>query len=126
MMRNAAVQHEPQPVRLHRFTVEEFERLMDTGAFHSGDPVELLEGWIVDKMTHHPPHATALDKAHDVLALLLPKAWRVREQKPIRTADSLPEPDLAVVRGPRDRYARRHPTPRDVALVVEVSDATLD
>lgn len=46
-------------------------------------------------------------------------------QEPITTADSEPEPDLSVVIGsPRD-YFLRHPQPAEIALVVEVSDATL-
>ncbi|MBI4601156.1 MAG: Uma2 family endonuclease [Planctomycetes bacterium] len=44
---------------------------------------------------------------------------------PITTAESEPEPDLAVVRGPASRYARSHPGPEDVAFLVEVADTTL-
>ena len=113
------------PLHAHRFSVEEFEHLLDIGVFKSGDPVELLEGWIVDKMTQYPPHASASDYVEDALRAALPAEWRLREQKPIRTADSLPEPDIAVVRGPKERYRRRHPIPADVAFVVEISDTTL-
>lgn len=46
-------------------------------------------------------------------------------QEPITTRDSEPEPDLSVVKdSPRD-YFLRHPRPTEIALVVEVSDATL-
>jgi Uma2 family endonuclease len=39
---------------------------------------------------------------------------------------SLPHPDLVIVRGvPRD-YMARYPEPADTALVVEVSDTSLD
>ena len=51
--------------------------------------------------------------------------WYVDSQEPITLATSEPEPDGVVVRGPSDDYADRHPGPRDVALVVEVSDDTL-
>ena len=37
-----------------------------------------------------------------------------------------PEPDLAVVRGTKDEYARRHPRPGDVELLIEVADSTLE
>jgi Uma2 family endonuclease len=37
-----------------------------------------------------------------------------------------PEPDIAVVRGSRDLYRGRTPGPEDIALVVEVSETTLD
>jgi Uma2 family endonuclease len=40
--------------------------------------------------------------------------------------DGEPEPDGAIViGGPRD-YADRHPGPADVAVVIEIADATLD
>jgi Uma2 family endonuclease len=45
----------------------------------------------------------------------------VREEKPIELADSLPEPDVAVVRGSQLDYAARHPRPSDILLAVEVA-----
>jgi hypothetical protein len=123
----------PQPVlpllppsHTHRFSVTEYEVLADLGLLTTNDRVELLEGWIVDKMTQYPPHATSVDLVQDALRPLLPPGWLVREQKPIKTSDSMPEPDVAAVRGPRRRYARRHPEPADIGLLVEVSDTTLD
>jgi Uma2 family endonuclease len=111
---------------VHRFTIEQYERMGEAGILTPDDRVELLEGWIVDKMTQHPPHAAAIDFVQDALRAVLPAEWRLRDQKPVRINDSLPEPDVAVVRGPRERYARRHPVPADVALVIEVADTTLD
>jgi Uma2 family endonuclease len=100
--------------------------MVEIGILTPEDRGELLEGWIVQKMTQHPLHATVLEYAQDVLRLLLPQGWRLREQKPMTTPeDSLPEPDLAIVRGPASRYERRHPGPADVALVVEVADTFL-
>jgi Uma2 family endonuclease len=54
-----------------------------------------------------------------------PAGWRVRSQKAITLTDSEPEPDIAVVPGPATRFLQHHPGPVDVALLVEVSDATL-
>lgn len=113
------------PNSLHRFSVRQFQRMIDDGILTTDDRVELLEGWVVEKMTHNPPHAAALDCAHEALRPLLPPAWRLREQKPIVTADSQPEPDLAVVKGPLSRYAERHPGRDDVCLVVEVAESSL-
>jgi Uma2 family endonuclease len=100
--------------------------MIETGVLGADDRVELLEGWIVEKMTQNPPHAAALDCAQELLRAVLPPEWYLREQKPIVTSDSQPEPDLAVVRGPASRYRQRHPRPRDVVLVIEVADASLD
>ena len=51
--------------------------------------------------------------------------WIVRIQSAVTLADSEPEPDAVVARGPIRRYVRAHPHPRDIALVVEVADTSL-
>jgi hypothetical protein len=51
------------------------------------DRVELLEGWIIDKMIQYPPHAAAIDFVSDALRARLPNGWRLRDQKPIRLAE---------------------------------------
>jgi Uma2 family endonuclease len=114
------------PAKVHRFTVEQYERLGELGILTTEDRVEHLEGWIVDKMTQYPPHSSAIDFVQDALRAVLPAGWRLRDQKPIRLPDSLPEPDVAVVRGPRERYIHRHPVAADVALVIEVADTSVD
>ena len=57
---------------------------------------------------------------------LLPPGWHVRSQEPITLGDSEPEPDVAVVRGDPEQYERSHPGPENVAMLVEVADASLD
>lgn len=111
---------------LYRFRVEQYEKMIEAGVLTSGDRVELIEGIVVQKMTQHPPHAATIDYTLDALRPLLPEGWRLREQKPIKLSDSEPEPDLVVVRGPRQRYDARHPGPRDIALLIEVADTSLE
>src|SRR5438874_2585669 len=94
---------EPVPSRTHRFTVEQYDRMTELGFLTPGDRVELLEGWIVDKMPQDPSHATATELAGDALEAVLPSNWKVRDQKPIAAPQSRPEPDLSVVRGPTRR-----------------------
>jgi hypothetical protein len=124
--RPSAEAGETPPPNLYRFTAGQYEWMVKIGILTPDDRGELLEGWIVKKMTQHPPHATVLEYTRDALLPLLPAGWRLREQKPLRTPDSLPEPDLIIVRGPASRYERRHPQAEDVALVVEVADTTLE
>jgi len=111
---------------LHRFSVDQYEKMIEAGILTSADRVELIEGIVVQKMTQHPPHAVAIDFALDALHPLLPDGWRLREQKPIKLSNSEPEPDLVIVRGPLQRYERRHPGPRDIALLLEVADTALE
>lgn len=49
----------------------------------------------------------------------------MRVQSAITLEDSEPEPDIAVVLGPEERYLEAHPTAPDIGLTVEVADTTL-
>jgi Uma2 family endonuclease len=113
----------PMPVK--RWTVAEYHQMIENGTLKSGDPFELLEGWIVQKMSRKPPHELALDLSQEVLRALLPAEWRLRVQTAITTGDSEPEPDIVVVRNPARRYADRHPGPADIGLLVEVAESSL-
>ncbi len=114
----------PEPVC--RLSVSQYHEMIVAGILPSDDPIELLEGWLVPKMVKNPPHSTARQLAAKALRQILPSGWHVRSQEPITLGDSEPEPDVAVVRGDLDQYEHSHPGPQDVALVVEVADASLD
>ena len=114
----------PEPVL--QLTVEEYHEMARAGIFESGAPIELLEGWLVNKMTKYPPHSVATFEIRRVLDQIVPEGWFVDTQEPITTADSEPEPDVSVVRGGRRDYGDHHPGPQDVGLLVEVADASLD
>jgi len=114
------------PDLIWRLDVRQYHEMIETGILTDDDPVELLDGCLVPKMPKNPPHTLVNGLVHDALARLLPVGWFADSQEPITTDDSEPEPDVRVVRGERRAYLERHPGPRDVGLVVEVSDATLD
>jgi len=111
---------------IYRMSVAQYHAALSAGVFTDGDPIELLEGLLVEKRSKNPPHVIALGNVMDAIAGLVPEGWSLRMQDPITLADGEPEPDLVVVRGARRDYLARHPGPADVALVVEVSDTTLD
>ncbi|MHB1423329.1 MAG: Uma2 family endonuclease [Gemmataceae bacterium] len=113
----------PEPL-----TVAQYHELIRAGILTEDDPVELLEGRLVPKMPKNPPHRLATGLMREALEQAVPKkSWYVDSQEPITLTDtdSEPEPDVMVVRGARRDYTNRHPGPDDLALVVEVSDATL-
>src|SRR5262249_53645273 len=101
-------------------------RMIQTGILTEYHRVELLEGVIVDKMPHNPPHDGTITRIQRRLARLLSDDWLIRVQSAITTKDSEPEPDIAIVKGPEDVYFTRHPGPRDIALLIEVADTTLE
>lgn len=115
----------PPPPSARRFTVDEYHRILAAGVFKDGDPFELLEGWIVPKMARNPRHDLALGLVEDALTPMVVPIWVVRVQCAITTPDSEPEPDLAIVLGPRRRYGAVHPLPADIGLIIEVSESTL-
>lgn len=114
----------PEPVL--QFTVDQYHEMARTGILADGEPIELLEGWLVNKMTKYPPHSVATFEARRVLERLVPAGWFVDTQEPITTHSSEPEPDVSVVRGCRRDYVDHHPSPRDIGLLVEVADTSLD
>jgi Uma2 family endonuclease len=112
---------------LYRLSVEQYHDMIRQGILKDGDPVELVEGVLVKKMTKNPPHRFATQTLRDLLPRLLPSGWFVDDQEPVTTEDSEPEPDVAVIRGERRHYLEqgRHPGPADTALLIEVADSSL-
>jgi hypothetical protein len=48
-----------------QFTVDEYHRLIEIGLLTEDDNLELLEGYLVKKMTKNPPHEGSIDLAND-------------------------------------------------------------
>lgn len=107
------------------FTVDEYHDLIKRGFFARNERFELLDGLIIKKMPRDPAHDACLAQARRLLDRLLPSGWHLRVQSAVTTAESEPEPDLAVVRGTEFDYASRHPGATDVALLVEVANTSL-
>jgi Uma2 family endonuclease len=112
-------------VPIYRLSVDQYQAMADAGILTEEDRVELLEGWLVPKMTIHPPHASTTRRLRRLLGRMLPTGWLLLSQDPIATEDSTPEPDVAVVRGVEEDFDTRHPTSGELGLVVEVADTSL-
>jgi Uma2 family endonuclease len=111
---------------IFRLTVEQYHDMVRTGILTEDDPVELLEGWLVYKMSKSPPHRIATKLLTRAMETIVPKGWYVDSQEPITMGTSEPEPDVAVIRGDTRDYSDRHPGPEDVALLAEIADSSLD
>jgi Uma2 family endonuclease len=114
----------PSP-ELLRLSVEQYEAMGRAGILRAEDKVELLEGLLVRKMTKHPPHRIATRQTRVALESIVGVDFYVDTQEPIVTADSSPEPDVAVIRGDTRDYADHNPPASAVALVVEVADDSI-
>jgi Uma2 family endonuclease len=117
----------PVPPRVRRITVDEYERIILSGALKNPERIELVNGYMVDKMAKSPQRGYSTRKVLDALAPMIGPDWTWRSEQPVRIPDyDEPEPDVAVVRGTTEDYAYRVPGPQDVGLLVEVSLTTLD
>ena len=110
---------------IHRFTVDQYHQLGESGLLTPDDRVELLEGWIVEKMNHGPAHGFVVRFLNNWLQSQIPSGWICQCQLPITTLRSEPEPDLAVVRGLITDFRDRHPSGSDCRLLIEVADSSL-
>ena len=112
---------------LYRINVREYERIVAAGALDD-ERLELIAGYMVKKMPKNPPHSWSTRKILDLVDGFLPQGWLWRLEQPVRDTRSSTsqEPDIAIVRGSDDDYKYRTPDPADVALLVEVSESTLD
>jgi len=103
-------------------TVEAYHALGEMGFIE--EKSELIHGFIFAKMSKSPLHFIVCQRLIDCLRSVCGTGLSVRQEQPITTLDSEPEPDIAVVRGPSESFAKTHP--RTAALVIEVSVSTLD
>jgi Uma2 family endonuclease len=132
----------PQPARedpyslLFRFTVEQYQQLLEVGILEEGSSWELLDGMISHKnradagkneMTHGPEHAS---RVAQLIRLLDRAAERVglelRCQLPLQLSlRDAPEPDFALIMPLSGEALNRHPQGHEVSLVIEVASSSL-
>jgi Uma2 family endonuclease len=114
---------EPAP---HRFTVEEYHRMGETGLLPPDARVELIEGQVVDMSPIGRRHNSVVDRLTRLLVQRLGDTAVVRVQGSVRLSGfSEPQPDVTVLHPSDDFYATAHAGPRDVVVMIEVSDTTL-
>lgn len=109
----------------HRFTVDEFHRMTETGILSPDDRVELINGEIIAMTPMGPRHASRTRVIYRRLERLLGNEAVVSMQLPVNLGSAEPYPDVSVARWREDLYEEAHPTPGDVLLLVEVADSTV-
>lgn len=117
----------PKASELRRFTLDEYQHLIDLGLFHEDERIELLDGLLVEMSPINPRHAVCVDKLSRVVNhLLYNKAW-IRVQAPITIEGraSQPQPDIAIAVLQPEVYEERHVKAEEIFLLVEVADSSL-
>lgn len=112
-------------VPIYRLSVAQYHAMARAGILTEEDRVELLDGWLVPKMTKHRPHVIATEKTRRALARILRSGGYIAAQDSIATAESEPEPDVTLIRGELEDYPDESPGAEHVFLIIEVADTTL-
>ena len=110
-----------------RFCVKEYFMMAEAGVFGEDDRVELVDGEIVEMAAVGSYHAGCVIC---LTALFTQKAGDrvfVSVQNPVKLHELTSfQPDLAILFPRDDFYMNSHPTAKDVLLIVEVSDSSVD
>jgi Uma2 family endonuclease len=126
MMRRDLVTNDPGPhPRRLRFSVDDYYKMIEHGMVEDYERCEIIDGEMIQKMTIGDKHGWVVDILNRIFIKTLPDSIRVRTQNPLRISDfDEPEPDFVLA--DLTRYdGKRHPTPAETLIVVEVSDASL-
>ncbi|WP_428308590.1 Uma2 family endonuclease [Lacipirellula sp.] len=110
----------------HRFSLADYEQMIDQGILTENDRVELIRGEIIEKMSIGELHAACVKRLNRIFNVRLVGKACVGVQDPVRLGNSEPEPDVALLTPREDDYADGHPEAEDVLLVVEVADSSLE
>jgi Uma2 family endonuclease len=111
----------------HRFNVNEYYRMGETGVLPPDARVELLDGEIIDMSPIGPFHSSVTKYLIKAFSNAAKDRWILSVGDPLRLGDfSEPQPDLMLLKPAADFYRKSHPKPADVYLLIEVADTSLD
>lgn len=109
---------------LAKWSIAEYHQMIEVGILNDKS-VELIAGEIVEMSPETPLHYNTARRGVRYLEKLLQGKAEVRFNGAITSADSEPEPDIAIVRLPESRYDEHHPYPEDIYWLIEVANTSL-
>ena len=110
-----------------RFRVEDFRRMTEAGILPEESGWEIIDGYLIDKMSIGSKHASTVKRLNRKLTRLFDDKVIISVQDPIHIDEfNEPEPDIMLLKPREDFYAENHPIPQDVLLLIEVSDSTVE
>ncbi|MDQ3323046.1 MAG: Uma2 family endonuclease [Acidobacteriota bacterium] len=110
-----------------RFRVEDFRKMTEAGILPEESGWEIIDGYLIDKITIGSKHAGTVKRFSEMLRDLTRNEAIISVQDPIHIDEyNEPEPDIALLKRRSDFYSENHPTPPDVLLLIEVSDSTVE
>lgn len=110
-----------------RFSVKEYYKMAKVGILCEDDRVELVDGEIVNMAAIGSYHAGCVMCLNTLFSRKAGDRVFVNVQNPVQIDDlTVFQPDLAILLPRNDFYTESHPTPKDVLLIIEVSDSSVD
>ena len=109
----------------YKFTTDEYQRLYETGLLAAHDRIELLNGELIIMHAIGYRHAQGVTNLTFEFGEQSRRRYMISPQNPVELdAHSSPQPDITLVPLSR-RRSKRHPTPDEVFLIIEVGDSSL-
>lgn len=110
----------------YRFTADQYQSMGLAGILSEYEPIELLNGEIVEMAPIGNAHNDSTDCVSDLMFASFRGRARIRVQGSVRiNPRSEPQPDCAILRQ-RPDYHLSPATPDDVLFIVEVSASSLN
>jgi Uma2 family endonuclease len=110
----------------HRFSVDDYERMIRSGILGENDNVELIQGEIIEKMAIGEGHGYSVRKLNSFFNSRFPGRAIVEIQSPLVLGGSEPEPDVMLLKWQSNFYKGKKPLATDLLLLIEVADSSLD
>jgi len=112
-----------QHAKPYRFSVSQFDRLVDAAVFSSDARVELIEGQVLDVPTGSRRSATCVENVERLLQSALDGTAFVAKHQLLRlSGDTEVLPDLVALRTAGDHGDRSRVSAHEALLVVEVAE----
>lgn len=118
-----AVTQAPAPFR---FSVDQFWRMLAAGVLPEEVRLELWAGELMRMSPWTSRHQYSVQKALSWLSRQRPAAWHARTQAAVIHDGHVVYPDVALVRGTNSDQRKPHHADRDIALIVEVADESIE
>jgi Uma2 family endonuclease len=110
-----------------RFTADEYQRMGQAGILSEGDRVELIAGEVLAMTPIGPRHNACVSSATHALVRAVGDDAIILPQGSVRLdLYNEPEPDLVLLRPRADFYASRHAGPKDILLIIEIADSSVE